>query len=588
MLKSSMQPASVLIESACELDAVRDAARRLRGFMEGHGLHTEELDAWELLIVEAGNNAVQNATPAQQTQGLRFQASAMTDLIELTITDHTAGFDWPEDVSLPNDESESGRGLFLINALCDGVRYERGLGENHLRVHKVRLKEAAPAPAEDASQMVLHSFTAELAASYDYLSTIFRLSADVARGEMTETGARRWLEELTRLTRADWFIMRQANETNKTLKVLASSRGLSGLAPLPVSGEVSTYEVEVAAFTKREVRMFGMGGSLQGSETLSKSVGGAPSGVVHPMVVGKENVGTLAVGFKQAGKYFSAGELSMIQTFSDFLGLRLLNERAQRDALKAKLVSKELQIAASIQRSLLPKTLPSLPGYELAAHSKSAYQVGGDFFDAILIGEHGILLAIADVMGKGVPAALFAAIFRSHLRSRPDLAEHPAELMKWLNHTLFADLDGVDMFITAQLVFVDCAKRQLSTANAGHCPSVLVMGKDAKVLELGGEGPPLGITATPEYEELVSALEEPVRLLLYTDGVIESFMRSGEGVGIAKLSDWMKSTALTGVSASQSCRQLEQLVRQTQVGTTPSDDVAYIVLTEQSGVQETP
>ena len=134
---------SLVIEAPCELGAVRHAARRVRTFMETNGANAEEAGAWELVASEAGNNAVLYATADKQALPVTFFVSALPDHFELRVTDHTRGFDWPADRNLPDDASECGRGIFLINALTDERRYVRSETHNCLwmtrqgRVHRL-------------------------------------------------------------------------------------------------------------------------------------------------------------------------------------------------------------------------------------------------------------------------------------------------------------------------------------------------------------------------------------------------------------------------------------------------------------------
>ncbi len=139
MIKKHRGGNSLVVEIDCNVQAVREATRLLRHFLEERGLSQEELDDWEFLAVEAGNNAVEHAPVEQRWLSVQFRIDATPEFVELTVVDHTEGFDWPELVGLPEDESTSGRGLFLLSTLSDGVRYERGEGGNRLVIQKRRL-----------------------------------------------------------------------------------------------------------------------------------------------------------------------------------------------------------------------------------------------------------------------------------------------------------------------------------------------------------------------------------------------------------------------------------------------------------------
>jgi len=569
-----------LIESPCRFDAVREAARALRTFLSSHGASREDLDSWELLIVEAGNNCVEHATEEAKQKNVRFLLNTWPEAVELTITDYSRGFAWPDNVDLPGQDSEHGRGLFLIEALADSVRYVRGETENFLILRKNRPMTTAPTHrSDDDVEKLLESMTAELASSYESLSAIFRLTSDITGKELTVEGVGIWLRELVRIVSADWFVLRLVSNGHQSLQTFAASKGL--VFPDVILSKTST-DVEASAISKHDVGWFGYNAPLSDSDPLTTAISSTASGVVHPIFVGEEAVGTLTLGLVTGEAAFTSGQLSVIRTCAHFLGMRMRNTRAQNEALQAKVVSRELQVAAGIQQSLFPKSLPKIPGIQLAAHSQSVREVGGDFFDAIQFGNEGLLLVIADVMGKGVPAALFAAIFRSQVRSRLDLASRPGDLMAWLNRSLFSDLDGVDMFITAQLVYIDTSARTLKVATAGHNPLYLIAGDGSTLVESTGGASPIGIAEAPRYREESFSFDGRARLLLYTDGVVESRNSLGVMLGARAVADWFQDTAAEQLDADATATSLKKVLTTFRGDTPASDDVTFLVLVEKS------
>jgi serine phosphatase RsbU (regulator of sigma subunit) len=167
----------------------------------------------------------------------------------------------------------------------------------------------------------------------------------------------------------------------------------------------------------------------------------------------------------------------------------------------------------------------------MSAAYQSALQVGGDFYDIIPAGDGSLLLVIADVMGKGVPAALFAAVLRSTLRSMPQLFNQPAELMATANRILFPDLTRVDMFVTALVACLDPHRRKLLSANAGHCPLLVWHPGMAQAVALGESGFPLGIEPLTRYLQTETDLPPGAAVLLYTDGLSETRNAAGELLG---------------------------------------------------------
>lgn len=578
---------SMLIETPCRLDAVRDAARSLRSFLAAHGAQETELDEWELVAVEAGNNAVQYAPPGRGEEGVRFLMNAWPDSVELCVTDHSQGFDLPEHADLPADDSEHGRGLFLMNALTDSMRYVRGHHENTLILRKNRPRRSSITDVQrDADiESTLHSMTEELGASFESLAAIFSFSADLGRADNARDCAAKWLNELLKVTRMDWYVLRRYRDDTGSLEVLACSPPCAGgaepegtistrpEAPRSVEVFVTTHDREIWFDSARDD--FGLG-------PLAGSYGAPLCGVAYPIHVAGELYGVLSIGMRATSVDFSVSQINLVHTFADFLGIQLHNDEARQEAIKSKLMHKELEVAGDIQRSLLPKDLPILRGFTLSAYSQSASAVGGDFYDVVQAGNDGVLFAIADVMGKGVPAAMFAAMFRSHLRACSEMMQTPARMLAWLNRALFADLDGVDMFVTAQLAYIHWPSRTLIVASAGHCPALLVDGTQGTVSEVIGDGPPLGIARDTIFRAEKVHLAGPARLLMVTDGLLEARNREGEPLGQSAVTQCLLEHSLAGDDAACLRDALLALASGHQQGTPATDDLTFLVLAENS------
>jgi serine phosphatase RsbU (regulator of sigma subunit) len=276
------------------------------------------------------------------------------------------------------------------------------------------------------------------------------------------------------------------------------------------------------------------------------------TGVCHAFFVADQLVGTAALGRLAADKPFTAAQVNLLHTFVDFLAIQMVNARLLDERTATRVTRRELEIAAEIQRSLLPAQLPSCLPFALAAACQSALQVGGDFYDVIPAGENAVLLVIADVMGKGVPAALFAAVLRTTIRSMPQLFAQPGELLGAANRILFPDLSRVDMFITAKLAYLDPRRGEMISASAGHCP-LLFCGAAKTAPEKSGV--PLGIKAHEVYLPTVNALPPGAAALLYTDGLSETRNAAGELLGEKNLQQLFTEAAAPARDA-ESARQL--------------------------------
>ncbi|MFZ4763956.1 MAG: PP2C family protein-serine/threonine phosphatase, partial [Roseimicrobium sp.] len=429
------------------------------------------------------------------------------------------------------------------------------------------------------TQTTLQMMTEELAASYESLSTIFRFSSELGKaGDVRECTAK-WLTELLKVTQTDWHVLRQFDDHDGRLTAIASSPANEPPAAILETRDAHHHPcAEVtAALTGREIWFDGRSPSHV-TATLTAAFGSPVSGVAYPIYVGSQLFGVLSIGVRTGKTDFSASSMNVIHTFADFLGIQLTNDCTRAEAMQARLTNREMQVAAGIQRSLLPGKLPRLDGYSITASSQSARAVGGDFYDVLPVGSTGALFAVADVMGKGVPAAMFAAIFRSHLRSRPDLIATPSRMLAWLNQVLFADLDCVDMFVTAQLAYLDLTARTLIVSSAGHCPALLVEPGPVAYHEIRGDGPPLGIAQDAIFAEETVRPKGTFHLLLHTDGLFEVRNHLGQQLGQTTVAACFACTVNENPEAEAVRDALLALVARYQGDTPSTDDVTMLLL----------
>ncbi len=181
-------------------------------------------------------------------------------------------------------------------------------------------------------------------------------------------------------------------------------------------------------------------------------------------------VGVVSIIRRTSGPHFSAAQIHLVRAVADFLGIARTTAHLQKQRPEQQRALREMEIAAEIQQLLLPRFFPNSARSRIFGISQAATEVGGDYFDVLPIGDHGVLPAIADVMGKGMPAALLATVLRTTIRARLDLADHPGRLLSEINDQLGADLATLDMFITAQLAYFCYLTNELTYASAGHCP----------------------------------------------------------------------------------------------------------------------
>lgn len=584
---ASSRPVTLRLTQSCDLGAVRATAGVVRKFLADYGCDDAELNACELALVEACNNAVRYVPPENANKSIIVDCLCDTGRIELRVHDHTLGFDWPTEATLPDPESENGRGIFLMRALMDETNYFRAAGENILVLRKNRAVAAKSVlPPHDPDQ-VINEMLEELSSCYESLSAIFRYSAAQANIRDLKEFAKRLLADLLQITGADWYLLRLATKAEGKLEVFAASETDLQLAPLEmVSAGTTRVSTELNAARSRHVVWFDATHPMESGDPLA-AIRSDSHGLVHPIFTGENLVGTLAIGKSararaghgpQKGLVFTAGQTNVVGTFAEFLAIQVMNARFHEERVASRLVAHELEIANNIQQSLLPKNLPTVPGIQIAAMCRSAHQVGGDFYDVLRISDHEILLVIADVMGKGVPAAMFAAILRTMVRAAPELAHQPASLLTRVNRMLFDELSGVDMFITAQLGYFNARKSQLLIASAGHCPLLVTSPVDEEVRQISPEGMPLGILEDTVFAEEVIQLPPRGRVMFYTDGLPEALNSQDKRFGQDQLVTWFQQAVHDEQSASELKQSLAETLGRFQTNMVLNDDQTFLIM----------
>ena len=550
---------SLRVQTACEFSAVRAGVAKICAWLADLGLTEADLGAWELALTEAGNNAVKYTPAKTRALPIVLEILAGAREIEARVTDHTPGFDWPDEIQLPAADAEHGRGLFLMQSLTDKVFYQRHSGENVLVLRRARSAGTRVLPDDGELQRrladaetALTDMTAELAANYESLVAIFRYSSELGGHTDVKEFSQRLLRDLLQIAEADAAVLRLVSPDGRRLETqfVLPENGQTPLAPVSLAND-QLKSIELRAARTRMDIWFSPEEPLDKDDAL-RAVMPVGNGICHAFFVADQLVGTAVLGRLAANKPFTAAQVNLLHTFVDFLAIQIVNARLLDERTATRVTRRELEIAAEIQRSLLPAQLPACRPFALAAACGNALQVGGDFYDAIPAANGGVLLVIADVMGKGVPAALFAAVLRSTIRSLWHLHARPGELLAAANQILFSDLSRVNMFITAQLVYLDPARRQIISASAGHCP-LLFCGVDPEKIAPMLAGFPLGIELKTTYPQTVNELPFGTGVLLYTDGLSETRNAAGELLGEAQLRSFF-TAAVAQTSDAEAAR----------------------------------
>ena len=253
--------------------------------------------------------------------------------------------------------------------------------------------------------------------------------------------------------------------------------------------------------------------------------------------------------------------------------LELLRELRESVATREQLAGlrQELAIAHQMQQAILPRGAPPLAGMAIDATMIPARDVGGDFYDWFALDEHRLALVVADVSGKGVPAALFMAVTRTLLRAHAALAADPAQVLARLNDGLAADNEQT-MFVTLFYAVLDLRSGELIYVNAGHNPPLLRRANGTVLALASGRNPALGAFEGLDFQADRAQLDAGDGLLLYTDGVTEAQTADGLLFGDAALRQVLESTAADDSPVAR----VVASVRAFEAGAPQADDITCV------------
>jgi phosphoserine phosphatase RsbU/P len=252
-----------------------------------------------------------------------------------------------------------------------------------------------------------------------------------------------------------------------------------------------------------------------------------------PLMVKSKLIGILTVYNKKDGAGFTESDQRLLAIIGAQSAQIIENARLYEEEKELLYMQHELEVAAHIQKVLLPEKIPSLIGYDMAGRNITAQLVGGDYFDFIPLDDHRMAVCIGDVSGKGLSAALLMANFQATLRSQTTIIQSVKDIIERANHLLVNCTDN-DRFVTCFFGVLDTISHTLRYCNAGHDPPMLL--KD-RILKLRSEDLVLGVFDNLRYTECEVTIDPGDVLVLYSDGVTESKSIADEEFGEERLSD---------------------------------------------------
>ena len=258
----------------------------------------------------------------------------------------------------------------------------------------------------------------------------------------------------------------------------------------------------------------------------------AGSDMFAPMIDRGEVLGIIHV--TAADAIFSSADLELLNGMAATSAMMIQNSRMQEERIARDRLRYDLELAAKIQKSFLPREVISVEGLELFAEYRAAYTIGGDFYDVFWVGPDQLAIFIGDISGKGVAAALLMARVSSELRVAALAHVEPSAVLSAMNDAIIAS-DQPELFFTAIYLTFDVKTGQVTLANAGHpSPYVCRPGSRGEPI-VAGASTAIGIFESPTFEATTFQLNHGESLVLYTDGVLEAADSAGRLYGVERL-----------------------------------------------------
>ena len=365
------------------------------------------------------------------------------------------------------------------------------------------------------------------------LTTLNRVSDEIIRASQDERDICEIVYRYaSRVVDTTYFLLGLLNEdgATETLAILIAEGERHEPRTLPVGGVVAWMQEHreplVVGDLRREQLPFR-------PRQVGTDAGTVRSAVFVPMLAGQDLIGFMSIQ-SQLPHSFSADDTRILSAMANQAAMAIANLRLQRQAQMRERLEREVHLASEIQRSLLPSSCPTVPGFELSFDWRSAREVSGDFYDFLALPDGKLGIVIADVSDKGMPAALFMALSRSLVRAALLGASSPAEGLQRANRWIVKDSSS-DMFLTLFYAVLDPVNQTLTYVNAGHNPPLLMYHDERTCHYLDKHGIALGILDEVEYQEHTISLCAGDMLLCYTDGVTDAMNGDGDLFGEERL-----------------------------------------------------
>ena len=309
---------------------------------------------------------------------------------------------------------------------------------------------------------------------------------------------------------------------------------------------------------------------------MSESIAGfrIRSMMCVPLLSQDEPVGIIHIDTNDQRSRFTQEDLDLLDSVASQAAIAVENARLHEDLVAQERISQQLKFAREVQQGFLPSGPPQVGGYDFHAFYESAYSIGGDYYDFIPLSEDRMAVAVGDVSGKGVAAALMMARLCSEVRYCTTIETEPARAVRRINDSLNA-ANLQDKFVTFLLLVVDTSAHTMTAVNAGHM-APMVLRAESHQIELISEeeaGLPLAVADDMDFEQVVAPFSPGDCVVIFTDGVSEAMNPDSDLYGLERLS---KLVVATPATASAMGKTIIEDVRRHAAGRRQNDDITLV------------
>ncbi len=402
---------------------------------------------------------------------------------------------------------------------------------------------------------------------YKEINLLYTISQKMASCLSPEEVAQLAIQEVLKLIKGNSASVMLLNEDTNVLEFIAVSGMASSSTLLLHAGEGIAGHV---VFAGKGVIL----NDVHSAPDFIEDAHQISSMICVPLQVEDKTFGVMNISSQEPVLY-TAGDLKLATALATQAAVSIENARLHAEQLEQERIVKELEIAREIQQTLLPDSTPEIAGIDVAGMSLPAKEVGGDFYDFIPGSEQHLGVVIADVSGKGVPAALFMALSRALMRANSLHDTQVAQAVMQTNR-LILECTTSGLFVTLFYGIVNTEQRTFRYVSGGHNPPMLFRNATGTIEMLEADGIALGVLDEIELEEKEISLETDDIMVLYTDGVTESINSHEEEFGEERLCQLIQEHH--ALSANELIHKIEKTVMDFTEDEPQFDDFTLLVV----------